>query len=123
MASNKVLMSSAKYEAPKFDGMTSFSLCKIRMKSSLVLQGLWNVAHEKFSSDLEQSQVELKDKTLSTIFMNVNDKVLKEIVTKKTVSDACILRKITDESVLLDEAALQSANGEGYLSYTTFKCI
>ena len=80
--------SSAKYEVPKFDGGTSFSLWKIRMWSSLMLQGLWKAVEEKFSGVSEESKVELQERAMSAIFMSVTDNVLREIATKKTTSDA-----------------------------------
>ena len=76
MTSNMVTHSSAKYEVPKFDGGTSFSLWKIRMRSSLMLQGLWKAVEEKFSGVSEESKVELQEKALSAIFMSVTDNVL-----------------------------------------------
>src|SRR3954465_981800 len=88
MTSNKVSTSSAKYEVPKFDGGTSFSLWKIRMKSSLVLQGLWKAVEEKFSGVSEESKVELKEKALSAIFMSVTDSVLREIADQESASGA-----------------------------------
>ena len=88
MASNKVSTSSAKYEVPKFDGMTSFSLWKIRMKSSMVLQGLWKTVEGKFSGVSEESKVELKEQALSAIFMSVTDSVLREIADQESASGA-----------------------------------
>src|SRR3954464_11368838 len=88
MASNVVTTTSVKYEISKFDGGTSFSLWKIRMWSSLMLQGLWKAVEEKFSGVSEESKVELQERALSAIFMNVTDSVLREIATEKTASDA-----------------------------------
>ena len=88
MTSSQVPTSSAKYEVPKFDGGTSFSLWKIRMRSSLMLQGLWKAVEEKFSGVSEESKVELQERALSAIFMSVTDSVLREIATEKTASDA-----------------------------------
>src|SRR4051794_5328669 len=84
MTSSQVLTLSAKYEVPKFDGGTSFSLWKIRMRSSLILQGLWKAVDEKFSGVLEESKVELQERALNAIFMSVTDSVLREIATEKT---------------------------------------
>src|SRR5436190_18600981 len=83
MTSSQVPTSSAKYEVPKFDGGTSFSLWKIRMRSSLMLQGLWKAVEEKFSGISEESKFELQEKALSTYFMCVTDNVLREIVTER----------------------------------------
>src|SRR3954470_6575480 len=43
---------------------------------------------EKFSGVLEESKVDLQEKSLSAIFMSVTDNVLREITTEKTASDA-----------------------------------
>src|SRR3954464_8477402 len=88
MTSNVVPTSSAKYEVSKFDGGTSFSLWKIRMRPSLMLQGLWKAVEEKFFGVSEESNVELQKRALSAIFMSVTDNVLREIATEKTASDA-----------------------------------
>src|SRR3954463_4120961 len=88
MASSGVPTSSARYEVPKFDEGTSFSLWKIRMRSSLMLQGLWKAIEEKFPGDSEESKVELQERALSAIFMSVTDNVLREIATEKTASDS-----------------------------------
>ena len=88
MASNNVPTSSVKYEVPKFDGMASFSLWNIRMKSSLVLQGLWKAVEEKFFGVSEESKVELKEQALSAIFMSVTDSVLLEIADQESASGA-----------------------------------
>src|SRR3954466_6654801 len=88
MTSSQVPTSSAKYEVPKFDGGTSFSLWKIKMRSSLMLQGLWKAVEEKFSGVSEESKVELQERVLSAIFMSVTNNVLREIATEKTASDA-----------------------------------
>src|SRR3954462_1863865 len=88
MTSNVVPTSSVKNEVPKFDGGTSFSLCKIRMRSSLIPQGLWKAVEENFFGVSEESKVELQERALSAIFMSVTDNVLREIATEKTASDA-----------------------------------
>src|SRR3954463_15913745 len=89
MASNTMSVSSAKYEVPKFDGGTSFSLWKIRMKSSLTLQGLWKAAVEKFDEDSDEfKKTDLKERALSAIFMSVTDNVLREIADEETASGA-----------------------------------
>src|SRR5438270_13349774 len=89
MASNTMSVASAKYEVPKFDGGTSFSLWKIRMKSALTLQGLWKAVVEKFDEDSDESKkVVLKKRALSAIFMSVTDNVLREIANEKTASGA-----------------------------------
>src|SRR3954466_5088207 len=88
MTSNVVQTSSAKYEVPKFDEGTSFSFWKIRMQSSLMLQGLWKAVEEKFFGVSDESKVELQERALNAIFMSVTDNVLREIATKKTASDA-----------------------------------
>src|SRR3954471_19451833 len=87
--SSAVSMASAKYEVPKFDGGTSFSLWKIRMRSSLVLQGLWNAIEEKFSDDSSESEkLNLKERALGAIFISVTDNVLREIAGEKSASAA-----------------------------------
>src|SRR3954468_20792952 len=89
MASNSMAVSSAKYEVPKFDGGTSFSLWKIRMKSSLTLQGLWKAVVEKFDEDSDEfKKTDLKERALSAIFMSVTDNVLREIADEETASGA-----------------------------------
>src|SRR3954466_16153042 len=89
MASVTMLVSSAKYEVPKFDGGTSFSLWKIRMKPSLTLQGLWKAVVEKFDEDSDEfKKADLKERALSAIFMSVTDNVLREIADEETVSGA-----------------------------------
>src|SRR4051812_18399923 len=88
MTSSGVPTSSAKYEVLKFDGGTSFSLWKIRMRSSLMLKGLWKAVEEKFSGVSEESKVELQERAISAIFMRVTDNILREIATEKTASDA-----------------------------------
>src|SRR3954471_5457314 len=87
--SSAVSTASAKYEVPKFDGGTSFSLWKIRMRSSLVLQGLWKAIEEKFSDDSSESEkLDLKERALGAIFMSVTDNVLREIAGEKSASAA-----------------------------------
>src|SRR3954468_14600789 len=89
MASNSMAVSSAKYEVPKFDGGTSFSLWKIRMKSSLTLQGLWKAVVEKFDEDSDEfKKTDLKERALSAIFMSVTDNVLREIADEESASGA-----------------------------------
>src|SRR4051812_12201380 len=76
MVSNTMSVSSAKYEVPKFDGGTSFSLWKIRMKSTLTLQGLWQAVMEKFDEDSDESKkADLKERALSAIFISVTNNV------------------------------------------------
>src|SRR3954464_8670627 len=87
MASNMMSVSSAKYEVPKFDGGTSFSLWEIRMKSSLMLQGLWKAVVEKFDEDSDEiKKADLKEWALSAIFMSVTENVLCEIADEETAS-------------------------------------
>src|SRR3954469_744676 len=87
MASNSMAVSSAKYEVPKFDGGTSFSLWKIRMKSALTLQGLWKAVVEKFDEDSDEiKKADLKERALSAIFMSVTDNVLRGIADEETAS-------------------------------------
>src|SRR5436190_1679331 len=87
MASNMASVSSAKYEVPKFDGGTSFSLWKIRMKFALPLQGLWKAVVEKFDEDSDEiKKADLKERALSAIFMSVTDNVLREIADEETAS-------------------------------------
>ena len=51
-----------------------------RMRSSLVLQGLWKAIEEKFSDDSSESEkLDLKERALGAIFMSVTDNVLREI--------------------------------------------
>ena len=72
--------SSTKYEVEKFDGGSSFSLWKIRMKSSLVLQGLWKAIDEDFPEEMKEAEkAYLKERSLSVIFMSVTDSVLRKI--------------------------------------------
>src|SRR3954471_17495988 len=108
MTSNMVPTSSAKYEVPKFDGGTSFSLWKIRMRSSLMLQGLWKVVEEKFFGVSEESKVELQERSLSAIFMSVTDNVMREIATEKTTFDASKkLEKLYSEKSLTNRLYLK----------------
>src|SRR5437588_8144274 len=87
MASNSMAVSSAKYEVPKFDGGTSFSLWKIRIKSALKLEGLWKAVVEKFDEDSDAfKKADLKEMALSAIFMSVTDNVLREIADEETAS-------------------------------------
>src|SRR2546430_16665467 len=87
MASNSMSVSSAKYEVPKFDGGTSFSLWKIRMKSALTLQGLWKAVVEKFDEDSDEiKKADLKERALNDIFISVTDNVLCEIADEETAS-------------------------------------
>src|SRR4051812_40076825 len=80
---------SAKYKILKFDGGTSFSLWKIWMRSSLVLQGLWKAIEENFSEDLTESKkLDLKERALGALFMSVTDNVLHEIAGEKFTSAA-----------------------------------
>src|SRR5262249_50761820 len=81
--------SSAKYEVEKFVGRTSFSLWTIRMRSSLILQGLWKAIEEKFSEDMKESEkVDLRERALSAIFMSVTDNVLREIAGETSAAAA-----------------------------------
>src|SRR3954467_3307076 len=87
MTSNSMAVSLAKYEVLKFDGGTSFSLWKIRMKSALTLQGLWKAVVEKFDEDSDViKNAGLKERTLSDIFMSVIDNVFREIADEETAS-------------------------------------
>src|SRR2546430_11493298 len=87
MTSSAMTVSSAKYEIPKFDGGTSFSVWKIRMKSALTLQGLWKAVVEKFDENSDEIQkADLKERALSAIFMSVTDNVLREIADEETAS-------------------------------------
>src|SRR3954462_4396207 len=87
--SSAVSTASAKYEVSKFHGGTSFSLWKIRMRSSLVLQGLRKAIEEKFSDDSTESEkLDLKERALGAIFMSVTDNVLREIAGEKSASAA-----------------------------------
>src|SRR3954470_18332360 len=89
MASSSMSVSLAKYEVPKFDGGTSFSLWKIRMKSALTLQGLWKAIVEKFDEDSDESKkTDLKERALSSIFMSMTDNFLRKIVDEETASGA-----------------------------------
>src|SRR5438270_13978967 len=95
MASNSMAVSSAKYEVPKFDGGTSFSLWKIRMKSALTLQGLWKAVVEKFDEDSDEiKKADLKERALSAIFMSVTDNVLREIADEETASGVWTKSKV-----------------------------
>lgn len=47
MTSSMVSSMSAKYEAPKFDRETDFSLWKTKMRKFLGLQRLWKAVEEK----------------------------------------------------------------------------
>src|SRR3954468_13171065 len=89
MTSNSMAVSSAKYEVPKFDGGTIFSLWKIGMKSTLTLQGLWKAVVEKFDKNSDEiKKADLKERALSAIFMSVTDNVLREIADEVTPSGA-----------------------------------
>src|SRR5436190_2950206 len=89
MTSSAMTVSSAKYEVPKFDGGTSFSLWKIRMKSALTLQGLWKAVVEKFDEGSDEiKKADLKERALSSIFMSVTDNVLREIADEESASGA-----------------------------------
>src|SRR3954470_20911818 len=84
-----VFTASPKYKVPKFDGGTSFSLWKIRMRLSLVLQGLWKAIEEKLSDDsTESKKLDLKERALGAVFMSVTDNVLREIAGEKSASAA-----------------------------------
>ena len=83
--SSGYLQRSAKY----FDGGTSFSLWKIRMRSSLVLQGLWKAIEKKFSDNSTESEkLDLKERALGAIFMSLTDNILREIAREKSASAA-----------------------------------
>lgn len=70
-------LSSTKYEIEKFNRGSSFSLWMIRMRSSLLLQGLWKAIKEVFLEELKElEKVELRERALSEIFMSITDNVL-----------------------------------------------
>ncbi len=48
--------SSTKYEMENFDGGSSFSLWKIKIKSSLILQGLWKAIEDNFSEGMNEAE-------------------------------------------------------------------
>ena len=82
MASNTMSVSSAKFEVPKFDGGTCFSLWKSRMKSADTARIV-----ENFDEDSDESKnADLKERALSTIFMSMTDNVLREIADKEIAS-------------------------------------
>src|SRR3954466_14267555 len=121
MTSNSMSVSSAKYEVPKFDGGTSFSLWKIRMKSALTLQGLWKAVVEKFDEDSDEfKKADLKEMALSAIFMSVTDNVLREIADEETASGtwkklkSLYAGKKPDESAVLEEEATYTEDGRGF---------
>ncbi|KAJ4849749.1 hypothetical protein Tsubulata_046314 [Turnera subulata] len=81
--------SSAKYEIEKFDGGSSFSLWKIRMRSSLVLQGLWKAVSENFpEGTTDTAKEDQKERALGAIFMSVTDSVLREIESSVSAKEA-----------------------------------
>src|SRR3954464_9860673 len=121
MTSNSMAVSSAKYEVPKFDGGTSFSLWKIRMKSALTLQGLWKAAVEKFDADSDEIQkADLKERALSAIFMSVTDNVLREIADEESASGAwkklegLYAGKNPTNRLYLKEEAIHTEDGRGF---------
>ncbi|XP_073112178.1 uncharacterized protein [Elaeis guineensis] len=81
--------SSTKYEVEKFNGGSSFSLWKIKIKSSLILQGLWKAVENNFLEGMKEAdKANLKERALSAIFMSVTDNVLREIASEKLVPEA-----------------------------------
>src|SRR4051812_38434011 len=89
MASDTMSVVLAKYEVPKFDGGTTFSLWKIRMKAALTLQGLWKAVVEKFDEDSDESKkADLKERAISAIFISMTDNVLRKIANEETASGA-----------------------------------
>ncbi len=72
--------SSTKYEIEKFDGESSFSLWKIKIKYSLILQGLCKAIEDNFPKGMKEAEkADLKERALSAIFMSVTNNVLREI--------------------------------------------
>ncbi len=45
-----------KYEIEKFDGGSRFSLWKIKIKSSLLLQGLWKAIKDNFLEGTKEAE-------------------------------------------------------------------
>ncbi len=84
-----MVSSSKKYEMEKFDSGSSFSLWKIKIKSSLILQGLWKVIEDNFSGGMKKAKkVDMKERALSAIFMSVTDNVLRKIAGESSTSAA-----------------------------------
>ncbi|KAK6786428.1 hypothetical protein RDI58_014953 [Solanum bulbocastanum] len=82
-------LSSTKYEIERFDGGSNFSLWKIRMRSSLVLQWLWKVIEEDFPKELKElEQADIKERALSAIYMRVIDNVLRGIAEERSAAVA-----------------------------------
>src|SRR3954470_22051076 len=120
MTSSAMTVSSAKCEVPKFDGGTSFSLWKIRMKSALTLLGLWKAVVEKFDEGSDKiKKADLKERALSAIFMSVTDNVLREIADEESASGAwkklegLYAGKKPDESAILEEEVIHTEDGRG----------
>ncbi len=79
--------SSIKYEVEKFDGALSFSLWKIKIKSFLILQGLWKAIEVNFLEGIKEAEkVDMKERAFSVIFMSVTDNVLHEITGESLAS-------------------------------------
>lgn len=60
------------------------------MRSSLILQGLmWKAIEEKFSNDSKESEnQDLKERSLSVIFISVTDNALCKITGEKMITAA-----------------------------------
>ncbi|XP_057989346.1 disease resistance protein RPV1 [Hevea brasiliensis] len=84
----QIALSSMKYEVEKFNSGSSFSLWKIKIKSSLILQGLWKAIDDNFLEGTKEAEkVNIKGKALSAIFMNIIDNVLCEIIGESSASE------------------------------------
>ncbi len=70
----------------KFDSGSSFSLWKIKIKSSLILQGLWKAIEDNFPEGMKEAEkANMKERVLSAIFKSITDNVLPEIAGKSLV--------------------------------------
>ncbi len=77
--------SLTKYELEKFDGGSSFSLWKIKIKSSLILQDLWKAMEDNFPKGIKEvEKTNLNERALSAIFMSVTDDVLRETASESS---------------------------------------
>lgn len=57
------------------------------MRSSLVLEGLWQEIEEAFPKELKESdKADLKERALSAIFMSITDSIIGEITEEKSTT-------------------------------------
>ena len=87
---NTVKMSSTKYDVEKFFGKENFSLWQRRMKDLLIQQGVHKALlgnEKKLETMKDVEWVEMDEKAVSAICLNLGDEVIHNILEAKTAKE------------------------------------